>query len=132
MTRGQISFEFIMMLGMGMIMMILFVAVLNTILKDKNEEVQEELFLDLGKSIQQEVLVANAVEEGYARTFFIPPAEFNMSYERHPYTVNNTNDTVIITNNENTYEFTIPLIEGNFHIGENLIQKINGKIYANT
>jgi arginyl-tRNA synthetase len=132
MTRGQISFEFIMMLGMGMILMIVFISAIAYILDQKNAEAKEELFLDLGESIQQEFLLANVVQDGYTRNFTIPPAELNYSFERFDYTINKTNDTLTIREQDHVYEFTTPFIEGTLHIGENTLQKINGKLYLNS
>lgn len=132
MRKGQIAFEFIMMLGMGMILMILFIAVLNIIIREKNDEMQEALFMDLGEAVQNEVLIADVVADGYTRAFTVPPAEMNHSYEQLTYTISNTNDTITITHQEKTYEFPIPITEGNIRIGENLIQKIDGIIHVNT
>ena len=132
MTRAQIAMEFIILIGMSMIVMAVFLVAFNTIIREKNEQVRDELFMDLGESIQQELLLGLVLNDGYVRTFYIPPPEMNQSYERYGYTINTTDGMLYLLQTDHLYSFDIPAFTGTLQIGENTLAKRGMELYVNS
>ncbi|MFH1072891.1 MAG: hypothetical protein V1743_05675 [Nanoarchaeota archaeon] len=128
---GQIAFEFLMMLGMAMVIMVVFLAIINPIIQQKNEETADELFQDLGLAVQKEIITARVVRPGYIREFYIPPPELNSTYDRYTYSFSNNNSYLFITGNDQHYNYPIPNITGSLHIGLNTIRNADGEILVN-
>ncbi|MFH1915724.1 MAG: hypothetical protein ABIJ21_00525 [Nanoarchaeota archaeon] len=132
MTRAQIAMEFIILIGMSMILMAVFLVAFNIIIQEKNEQVRDELFMDLGESIQQELFLGLVLNDGYSRTFYIPPPEMNQSYERYAYTINARGGMLYLLQEEHIYSFDIPAFTGTFQIGENTLAKRGMNLYVNS
>ncbi|MFH1649565.1 MAG: hypothetical protein ABIA93_03380 [Candidatus Woesearchaeota archaeon] len=103
MRRGQVSMEFIILLGMLIVILMSFMGVLATLTQDKLDEKGRELMLDLGRSVQSELILAAEVEPGYTRRISIPE-----KLEGIPVNVSNDNKTMYVKAREVTMPFNIP------------------------
>lgn len=72
MRLGQLSMEFIILLGMLIVMMLAFLLIISELSRDKMEEKAMDVLKDLGISVQNEIILASNVREGYTRTVIIP------------------------------------------------------------
>lgn len=129
--RAQVAIEFIFMLGMALILMIAFLAVISTVLEEENRKAKEELFTDLGLYVQRELVFAESREQGYERTFIVPPDGQNDTFASHPYTMAIQERTLVITTSDQTYTFPIPNITGQILIGNNTIYHENDTLILN-
>lgn len=132
MDKGQVAMEFVMMLGMAMIISVAFIAIMNDLVSEKSEDVKRELFEDLGTSVQQEILLAAMAESGYTREFRIPPTEIEDRYDPYEYTIAGNNTYLIIEQQGTQYTYPIPNIEGEIRKGNNTISNVDGIIYVNS
>ena len=125
--KSQVSFEFLMLVGMAFIVSLVFSALS---LKDLNSfKVQNEndAVKDLALKLQQETIIAAGVEDGYVRDFSIPDKLDSINYSLNVY-----NSSLIIVQSKNGfYLVQIPRIDGSFAKGTNRINKTNGVIYVN-
>jgi hypothetical protein len=128
---GQIAIEFIFMLGMAMILMIAFLAILYPLIAEKQEEDRDQRFTDLGEFIQRELLLAQAMHPGYTRTVVIPPSDLNSTFEHEDYTILVNETSLVITTSFQHYNFPIPNTTGNITIGSNVIITQENNILLN-
>lgn len=119
---GQMAMEFVMMLAIAAIIGILFIASLSNILSDKGEERRIRALNDIGYMIQDEVILATQVEDGYRRVFTIPQ---KASYFK--YTITNTPTGVILSSGRTIITYPVPVVDGSFVKGDNTLTK-NGKV----
>ena len=121
--RGQMSIEFIAMVAMAILVGISFLAITNSSLASVGDAQRLEIINDLGYSIQDEIILATTVEDGYMRTFTIPNRA-----DRFIYNLSTSTTGVTLTSGYLTITYAIPQITGTFAKGANTIQKINGEI----
>ncbi|RJQ16828.1 hypothetical protein C4573_02065 [Candidatus Woesearchaeota archaeon] len=122
--KNQLSLEFIVMLGIGMIFAAIFLLVANQLLNDTTRNQEFLAMRDLGQTIQSEIIFAARAESGYQRNFTIPT-----SVDRYAFVLGNTNTSFWIDYSQNRrINFAIPLIEGNLSIGNNMLVKNQSRI----
>lgn len=121
MARAQISFEFISML----LIVILFIVVLSWsayyFLVDYSEQRNLQRVLDLGSSLQNEVVLAYNVEQGYEREVFVPAmlGSYDVTIS-----MSELGEDIIITYKGSEVSFRIPQVSGSFSTGYNTIRKL--------
>jgi len=125
-VKGQVALEFIMMVSF---MLVAFIVIMTLIFwqQEQTHRKEEQLILeDTASMIQVEILTAEKVSEGYARTFIIPA-----SLQGAPYTVGQDNHTVIVSTQQYSVSKRIPEVHGELRFGLNSIRTGNGTIYVN-
>src|SRR3989344_5541431 len=118
--KAQVSVEFMSIIGA---VLFVFIVIIIIVFQQRVEvDEQKELLLvdDLAKSIQKEVLIAAAVNNGYSRQFSIPA-----SVDRYNFTLINSDKELVITTGNYDISKKIPKIYGNFTKGLNTIQKVD-------
>ncbi|MCF7799122.1 hypothetical protein K9M74_04415 [Candidatus Woesearchaeota archaeon] len=131
MRRGQVSIEFILLLVTGFFFMFTLVAAMVYLSADKTTEQAYYQLDDLGRGIQQELLLASRMQDGYQRTFILPT-----KVATHNYT--------IVLGNTSTYNgfislqfanqeiyYPTPVVNGTFIKGANMLRKVNDVLYLN-
>jgi hypothetical protein len=118
MRHGQLAIEFVIMMGIAVIIGVLFLASANELFGRVSEEQRIESLNDVGYTIQDEVILALTVEDGYMRSFTIP-----QTADRFAYTINSTATGVTLTSGPVTITYPIPPVTGQFHKGINTIEK---------
>lgn len=126
MKQAQISLEFIMMVGIAVLVTAVFIVILNDVFTDSVREKNQEAVNDFAYAIQSEIILANRAEPGYVRVWTLPPTLHN-----HPYSIENTNTTFTIwyDNNKATLTLPIPLINGTLVNDTMIIRNINGTVH---
>lgn len=127
MASAQISVEFFILLGLGLIIAIAFeIASLNQ-LKEFRIEKESDAVRDLALKLQKEILIAATVEDGYVRIFEIPD-----DVDTYNYSITTINNTIMVQSKNGFYLAAIPSIVGNLSKGINVINKTGGIIYVNS
>tara|TARA_Y100000031_G_C8156413_1_gene354803 strand:- start:196 stop:594 length:399 start_codon:yes stop_codon:yes gene_type:complete len=128
--KGQIAMEFLWFVGIGMLLLAIFLVLLYTHYQEELLEKRFSSLEDLGITLQDELILASQVHEGYYRAFIIPE-----EVERNPISIfiNNTANVMFIEYRSVNYSFRIPSnTTGSFEEGtENVIQQDDGIIRMN-
>lgn len=125
MMRGQVVIEFMILICIAVLLGVVYLGIGNELLHDTSEQQRVEALNALGYTIQDEIILATTVEDGYRRTLTLPDKA-----DRFVYNITNDETTVTLSSGEVTIVYDIPRIDGTFVQGGNLISK-NGGIMVN-
>ncbi len=123
--KSQIAIEFLILLAMSFFIIISFMIIIVSISKT-NARIQSFSDIDdLGKSLQQEVMLASQLEDGYIRKINVPVTlnglDYNISYGESP-----KEGYIFLGFKDTEAYYFIPKILGNITRGDNYIRKNNG------
>jgi len=126
--KGQIAIEFILLTAFSFASLIIFLIILNNTLSDQQKDRALQNIKSFGESIQNEVLLASEMENGYHRVINVPSKingqiytlTFNKSISGAGYFTLNTNNQELF--------FQIPEVVGNLTYGYNTIIKEDNTI----
>ena len=131
MKQGQVSIEFILLGVMGFFFLFVVVGGVLTLSADKTTQNAFASLDDLGRSIQQEFLLASRMQVGYEREFNIPLTVYNNDYT---VVIGNTSASngymSILFSNQEIY-YPIPVVNGTMIKGDNILRKTNGVLQLN-
>jgi hypothetical protein len=133
--RGQAAIEFILLVGVTLMILGVFLIFIRQNLKTDIEEQDFFLVKDLVGSVRGEVLLASSVSDGYERTFVLPTTLDYHNYSVYIMKRNSSNNTyyfVWASTNKSEYLAEVPAVVGNVTRGNNTIKKIGGVVYLNT
>ncbi|MBU1198350.1 MAG: hypothetical protein KKF46_08760 [Nanoarchaeota archaeon] len=116
--KAQVATEFMIMIGLSMIIIMVLAGVLYVLTHDYSEQRNINRLTDLGYSLQNEIILASEVELGYERNISIPS-----EIEDLDYTITTLNNDIIITYRRTELLFPIPNITGTLQKGINTIRK---------
>lgn len=125
-SKAQISAEFFVLLGLAFLIAISFEIASLDQLNDFRVQKESEAVKDLALKLQKELLIAAAVEDGYARAFQIPE-----TFEGINYSLTTRNSTITVESKNGLYVVPIPSVVGNVSKGTNKINRTGGVIYIN-
>ncbi|HJX05636.1 MAG TPA: hypothetical protein VJ461_02920 [Candidatus Nanoarchaeia archaeon] len=117
-SKSQIATEFMLMVGLAMIVIFAFLAVIYVLISDYYEEKNMSKLEDLGYSIQSELILAAEVEPGYERTIIIPDDVGGVGYS-----LSQAANDLVITYRSHEFLFAIPQVSGALAKGSNTIRK---------
>ena len=126
MGSAQVSTEFFILIGLGLLVAIAFEIASLDQLKEFRIQKENDAVRDLAHKLQKELLIAASVEDGYVRTFKVPDNLDNFNYS-----ITTQNSTLFVQSKNGFYIITIPSIVGNISKGINVINKTEGIIYVN-
>src|SRR3989344_7688171 len=113
--KSQVSFEFFMLVGMAFLVTLVFSALSLKDLNNFRNQKENEDIKDLALKLQQEVIIAAGVEDGYVRSFNIPDKLDSINYSLYIY-----NSSLLLVQSKNGfYLVQIPRIVGSFAKGDN-------------
>ena len=124
--RAQISAEFMMFVGLSLLISIIFGVISVRQLHDANVQNENDAVQDIASKLQKEIITASYVTDGYTRKFTIPDTLSGVNYS-----VAIKNSTVVVWSKNSFLELRIPLVTGNLTKGTNSINKTNGVVYVN-
>lgn len=125
--RGQLAFEFLMLVAAAFLIMIVFAASTRVEFEKADSQKEYALVKDMTFSLQSEINRASELENGYVRNFRLP-----LTLDGIVYNASIQQNTVIVRTFD--YEYTLPVVPviGNFTVNaSNQIRKTNGVIYLN-
>jgi len=120
--KGQISLEFMILVGIGFLLLISVVSMSFSELKKIQDKKEQNIVMNFANNIYDEVNIATNAHEGYTRQFKIKDDKLNF------YTVNNY---LIVESTKFEYEKKLNNFEGKFKEGMNEISKKNGIVKVN-
>ena len=123
MKKGQIALEFIFLIGIGLVMLLIFLVIVGTLGKEKTDEKSYAELDDLGKTIQQELILASNMEYGYNRKMNIPTAVNNRDFTVTTGNISEHNSYLSIDFQGHSIYYIIPSISGTIEKGDNIIKK---------
>lgn len=126
-SKAQISAEFFIFMGLAFLIAIAFELASLDQLNEFRIQKENEVVKDLALKLQQELLIAATVEDGYVRIFEIPDKLDSINYSLT--TLNN--HTITVQSKNSLYIVAIPKAIGNASKGTNIINKTGGVIYIN-
>lgn len=130
MRRGQISLEFLIIMGVATIMLVTFLVIGADQLQEASRERSITEVIDAAHSTQLELLTAASVSDGYVREFSLPSAMHNQ-----PYSIALTNGTdfsvITFATVKHRYSVRTPLCNGTITPGKNTIVKTGGSLQCN-
>ena len=119
MMRGQIAIEFSFMVMLSFIFLIVILVIATFYLERSSTQRAERVLEETAIAIQQELLLAASVEDGYQRTFSVPE-----TLEGRSFTISNTPLTLTLQLSDGwTLNKDIPLVTGMLIKGDNRIKK---------
>jgi uncharacterized protein (UPF0333 family) len=130
MSRSQVSLEFIILIGMAFIFFFGIVLVLYSITDQKKAQTDYEMFYDLAKSVQTELITVSDAEPGLIVVYELPPAELNYTVDTYKYTLTNTVNSITIDYLDGVITLPTPNINGTLDIGVNTLRNVNGVVYV--
>jgi hypothetical protein len=113
--KAQIVLEFLLIISLAVIIGVMYIAVGTHIFVDVNEQQRVAALNDVGYLIQDEVVLAASVEDGYTRTFVLP-----QKADRFTYTITNSNTSVTLASADVTLSYPLPMLSGNLVMGANI------------
>ncbi len=131
MKRAQVSIEFILLGVMGFFFLFVVIGAIMVFSADKTKQNTFDELTDLGKSLQQEFLLASKVQNGYQREFSIPETINNLDYSIVIGNSSSSNGymSLIFSNQEIFY--IIPVVNGTMQKGLNVLTKQNNTLQLN-
>ena len=115
---AQIFFEFLIMLVVMLFIGMVYLATTRQLFIDVSEEQRATALSDVGYTIQDELIAAMGVEDGYHRVFTVPEKA-----DRFSYTLTSDATSVSLTSGSMTMTFDLPVYVGNISKGMNAITK---------
>ena len=126
--RAQVTIEFSFMVMLAFIFFAIALVVIGFYIQKTSHEQGIALLQDEAARLQQELLLASSVEDGYERNISIP-----LNLNGLQYSISNTNNMLTLSLADGTtYNKEIPPVVGTFwQPGINTICKTNGTIQLN-
>jgi hypothetical protein len=125
---AQVSTEFFVIVGFAMLVLVIILGFMAEDMSQASYKKEVNAMTDLGYYVQNEILVASQVNDGYSRVFTLPEKKDGVSYNITTY----SNSTIILTSQHGVVrEFLTPSFIGNFTQGENKIDSLGGIVYVN-
>jgi len=121
--KSQVAAEYLIVISLSFLVLIFFAANFQDSYQTAKASQERELVRDLAEMVQQEIILASNMEEGYARTFYIPE-----SLEEVSYTIENSPNAIIVRSENVDYDLPIPEVRGVLSKGANTIRSLNGLI----
>jgi len=128
MKRGQVAMEFLMLIGLSIVMLLVFLTSVDIVSRQKTDEKTFYELDDLGVTIQKEIILASELENGYRRNIDIPQTVNGRNYVLDSGNASAYTAYISITFEGRELFYHIPLINGTPTKGKNIITKFNGTV----
>lgn len=130
MRNGQSGLEFVTLMGVSVAFLIGMVAIIGQVTTEQQHENTFREIQDLARSLQNEFLLANEMEEGYVRSFRVPDVVNNREFGFDTLKQSNLSASLEFEYEGRTLTYLIPYFEGNLTKGTNVIRKQGGELYV--
>ncbi len=118
MREGQSAIEFVVMMALALCVGAVFLfAALESLTRSAQRE-RTAALNDVGYAIQDEVVLAASVQDGYSRTLTVP-----LLAGRFAYSIASDADAVTLSSGDVTITYPIPHVAGSFAKGANVLRK---------
>ena len=126
--RAQTSVEFLILVSFVLFFFVSFLMLIGYSTSDKVYERQSLAIQQVARTIQEEVALAHATEDGYEREFSLPLQIVNLDYE-----IEIVGGSVYVHTVNGRHALSVPIedVTGSFAPGDNVIRRANDIIYVN-
>ncbi len=126
--HAQSSLEFVILVAAMVFFFLMILAAVSEQHGIRAEKERAFLVKDTAIGVQHELVLASGAQDGYERTFTVPPTLLN-----HPYNLTLVDDFVYIAlaNGRESLALSVPKVNGTLIIGANTIRKIDGRVFVN-
>jgi hypothetical protein len=122
MARGQFMMEFMILLSVGVLLGMTYIAVTSELFASTSERQRVTALNEVGYMVQDELMLAESVEDGYQRNFTIPSMA-----DRFAYSMTNTATSLTLSSGSSSITYPLPRVSGTLQTGRNIILR-NGNI----
>ena len=123
--KSQAAMEFILLLAILLGIFLVFFIKITDEAVNISKEKEYEIVKDIAHMIQVEITSSFYLENGYRRTIILPETMEGINYS-----LNITNDNIVVTSRNHEYVLYIPPINGTITKGNNSIIKENDTLYV--
>jgi hypothetical protein len=124
-NNGQVSEEFVAFVGIGFLMAIIVMMVIFNEQQNKFRERDISETRELAIKIEEEIIIAATVENGFARNFSLP----STLPSGKGYGIVENSSYVRIVAETSEWEVRVPKYNGSIQKGQNTICKKYGKVF---
>lgn len=117
--------EFMFLVGLSFVIIFVFSVSILAKLEDSGDAKAEKIAKEVALSLQRELTIASAVQDGYSREVAL-----SGSMDAINYTLSTTGDFLTVTTDEAFYTVRLPEADGQFRTGNNTITKEAGEIHV--
>jgi hypothetical protein len=125
MKKSQMAIEFVVLIGMGILISTLVIVVIFQMNTDRNQEKIELKMKDFGYSLQNEIILASEMNEGYMRNFTLPE---KVEYTDYNISIYVGRSLMVDYANRRLY-YRIPQTNGTIMKGNNQLYNFQGVVY---
>jgi uncharacterized protein (UPF0333 family) len=124
--RGQVSFEFIMVLFVVVLITVAFGIIAGNRLTELKSQQANAQMQNVAVTVKNEIDIARSVEAGYVRTFSLPDYLGNKDYA-----IGIQNNFVTVSIEDNQFSLAVQPVNGTVQKGFNVISKVNNSVVLN-
>jgi uncharacterized protein (UPF0333 family) len=128
-SKAQVAMEFMILMTLGVAILIILIIAVGSISKNKTDEKTYYELDDFGNSIQQELILAAELEDGYTRIINIPTSINGRKYNITTGSAGDYAGYLNIDYMTTTIYYPIPVVNGTLQKGYNKIRKENGSVF---
>lgn len=127
-SRAQSAIEFMILVGAVLFFFTSFLLLIYGNIADKQYEKRTLVIEDIAQTVQEEISLAHAADEGYRRVFALPPTALSF-----PYNVSLVDGYVYVRTSNGKHAVAYPVlnVSGTVIIGDNVIRKNNNTVFLN-
>ena len=129
--KAQIAIEFLLLISMAFFIVIALLASVLSVSEQNTKLKSYKEMDDLGKSLQQEFLLASEMEDGYTRKLNLPMTAAGKSYSAVIGQTNNTYGYLLLNYQGAELFYMIPKVNGTLILGNNILTKNNDTLRIN-
>jgi hypothetical protein len=129
--NAQITLEFLLFLGMAFGVIFTLLAAAVSLSQDNAKTKTYYEMDDMARSIQEEMLLASQLEDGYTRKINLPMTLNGLHYDVFLNQSNPSNAYIMFYYEDIELFYVIPPTNGSMHLGDNTLRKINGTLRLN-
>jgi len=126
--NAQIAMEFLILTAMAFAIVMVFLVIISSISTNDTKNRSYYDMADLGISLQQEILLAIELEDGYTRKINLPATLNGIRYNATIGQASNKYGYLILSFEGREVYYTIPYVNGTIHLGDNLLVKTNNTL----
>lgn len=129
-TRAQVGIEFILLTMFSLVLLLVLLTALSTVSTEKSKQRAYYEVHDIAASIQQEILLASELHDGYRREFYIPETVRNLDFDLDLANASSGNYLRVTFDTQEIF-YLLPPINGTMYKGSNTLTKNEGMLFLN-
>ena len=130
--QAQVAIEFMVLLMMSAFIIMSLLVSLSVVSGRKQMQQSYEALKDMGKAVQQEMILAAQVNDGYQRDFYLPPQVGRYDYVMATGNASSSGGSYFTIDFQGVQLFyKIPQVYGELQPGFNNVTRQDGRVQVN-